>query len=175
MRVLVYIIMIISYLSLFYNVTILVMKMLRVIYIRPPGETGYFKNTFCLSTLKRVNINHIIFAPSAPKISVLISGMSASKVFLTLASNVLSQVVFPLLEITKTPPTQLFPSFDISGAGGKLSPESNVGCNPGTRWDANAIASLHTLSSCLRHRTMHFESCNFFAPCAIKPAMSCLY
>mmetsp|Transcript_6592 Transcript_6592/g.19707 ORF Transcript_6592/g.19707 Transcript_6592/m.19707 type:complete len:254 (-) Transcript_6592:28-789(-) len=101
--------------------------------------------------------------------------MSASNVFLTLASNVLSHVVFPLLEITKTPPTQLFPSFDISGAGGKLSRPSSVGCNPCTRSVANAIASLHTFSSCLRHRMVQFESCNFFAPCAINPARSCLY
>lgn len=54
MRVLVYIIiiMIISYLSLFYNVTILVMKMLRVyICTTPAGETGYFKNTFSVFRL----------------------------------------------------------------------------------------------------------------------------
>ena len=46
---------------------------------------------------------YIIFAPSSPKISALIRGMSASNVFLTLASNVLSHVVFPLLENHRKP------------------------------------------------------------------------
>ena len=144
------------------------MKMLRV-------RVSRVRIYSCVLSLSEEQLYYIIFAPSAPKISVRISGINASNVFFTLASSVLSHVVFPLLEITKTPPTQLFPSFDISGEGGKLSRKSNVGCNPLTLPAANAMASLHTLSSCFRHLTMHWKSCNFFAPCAINPARSCLY
>ena len=67
---------------------------------------------------------YIIFRPVFAEISALIRGMSASNVFLTLASNVLSHVVFPLLEITKPSDAALPASFDISRSAGKLSLES---------------------------------------------------
>ena len=133
------------------------MKMLRV-------RVSRVRIYSCVLSLSEEQLYYIIFAPSARRKSP--SESPASTPLRTCSSpsrRACYRTSSSRCWKSPKPPRRNSSHPSISPAKAVNSRKSNVGCNPLTLPAANAMASLHTLSSCFRHRTMHWKSCTFCA------------